>query len=208
MDYNLTNKDRIYFRYNTDHGVQATGTDAINPAFNANSVQPSYGGQFGYTRAIGSSMVNQLLLSASYYTAIFGPPDLSAPSRPSLPPLCFADGAPFTNLGGGGNQGGGDNVYPQGRKVRQWQLVDDYSITHGRHTIKFGTNVRKNWVSTYAYGPNTSGTVTFNSMTDFINGFLPLIPTPARITLKASPASAPKSSPCTALVFTGRMNGR
>ncbi len=170
VDYNLTNTDRIYFRYNTDHGVQATGTDAINPAFNANSVQPSYGGQFGYTKAIGSSMVNQLLLSASYYTAIFGPPDLSAALQTFPTTWVFADGAPFTNLGGGGNQGGGDNVYPQGRKVRQWQLVDDYSWTRGKHTIKFGTNVRKNWVSTYAYGPNTSGTVNFNSMTDFTNG--------------------------------------
>ncbi len=76
-DYNITNTDRIYFRYNTDHGVQATGTDAINPAFNANSVQPSYGGQFGYTKVIGATMVNQLLLSASYYVALFGPPNLS-----------------------------------------------------------------------------------------------------------------------------------
>ncbi len=99
VDYNLTSKDRIYFRYNTDHGVQATGTDAINPAFNANSVQPSYGGQFGYTREIGATMVNQLLLSASYYTAIFGPPNLSAALSTFPTTLAFADGAPFTNLG-------------------------------------------------------------------------------------------------------------
>ncbi len=170
VDYNITGKDRVYFRYNTDHGVQATGTDAINPAFNANSVQPSYGGQFGYTREIGATMVNQLLLSASYYTAIFGPPNLSAALNIFPTTFVFADGAPFTNLGGGGNQNGGDNVYPQGRKVRQWQLVDDYSFIHGSHTIKFGTNIRKNFISTYAYGPNTSGTVTFNSMTDFANG--------------------------------------
>ena len=150
VDYNLTNTDRIYFRYNTDHGVQATGTDPINPAFNANSVQPSYGGQFGYTKAIGSSMVNQLLLSASYYSNIFGPPDLSAALQTFPTTWAFADGL-YNNLGGT------DNDYPQGRKVRQWQLVDDYSITHGTQTIKFGTNVRKNWVSTYAYGPNTSG---------------------------------------------------
>jgi hypothetical protein len=171
-DYNISSTDRIYFRYNTDHGVQATGTDPINPAFNANSVQPSYGGQFGYTKVIGSNMVNQLLLSASYYTAIFGPPDLSAALNTFPTTFLFNDGAPFTNLGGGGNQGGGDNVYPQGRKVRQWQLIDDYSITHGAHTIKFGANVRKNWVSSYAYGPGTSGLFTFNSMTDFANGML------------------------------------
>ncbi len=162
-DYNIGANDRIYFRFNTDHGVQATGTDPINPAFNSNSVQPSYGGQFGYTKVINSSMVNQLNLSASYYTAIFGPPDLSAALSVFPTTLNFGDGL-FSALGGS------DNSYPQGRKVRQWQAVDDYSITHAHHTIKFGLNARKNFVSTYAYGSGTSGLVTFNSMNDFVNG--------------------------------------
>ncbi len=165
VDYNLTSKDRVYFRYNTDHGVQATGTDPINPAFNANSVQPSYGGQFGYTREIGATMVNQLLLSASYYTAIFGPPNFSAAIAVFPTTFSFGQGL-FSNLGGS------DNAYPQGRKVRQWQLVDDYSIVHGTHTFKFGTNIRKNFISTYAALPNTSGLFTFNSITDFVNGAL------------------------------------
>jgi Carboxypeptidase regulatory-like domain len=165
-DYNATDKDRFYLRYNDDHGVQATGTDPINPIFNANSVQPSYGGQLGYTRVINAAMVNQLLLSSSYYVAIFGPPNISASLAAFPTTFAFADGAPFTNMGGS------DNVYPQGRKVRQRQLIDDYSITHGAHVIKFGVNVRQNGVSTYAALPNTSGLYTFNSMTDFANGSL------------------------------------
>ena len=165
VDYNLSTKDRVYFRYNTDHGVQATGTDPINSAFNANSVQPSYGGQFGYTRVINASMVNQLLLSASYYTAIFGPPNFQAAINTFPTTWTFANG--LMN-----NMGGSDSSYPQGRKVRQWQLVDDYSWTRGSHTIKFGTNVRKNFVATYAALPNTTGLFTFNSMMDFVNGSL------------------------------------
>ncbi len=165
VDYNLTNTDRIFFRYNMDRGVQATGTDPINPAFNANSVQPSYGGQFGYTKVIGATMVNQLNLSATDYSAIFGPPNLSAALGVFPTTFTFGDGL-YSNLGGS------DNAYPQGRKVRQWQLLDDFSITHNSHTIKFGANVRANWVSTYAYGANTSGLFTFNSITDFVNGSL------------------------------------
>ncbi|MFL6465551.1 MAG: carboxypeptidase regulatory-like domain-containing protein, partial [Bryobacteraceae bacterium] len=165
VDYVVSSKDRIYFRYNTDHGVQATGTDPINAAFNANSVQPSYGGQFGYTRVINASMVNDLHLSASYYTAIFGPPDLNAALNTFPTTFTFTDGL-YTNLGGD------NNTYPQGRKVRQWQLVDDYSINAGRHTIKFGVNARKNFISTYAYGAGTSGLFTFASMNDFVNGAL------------------------------------
>lgn len=163
VDYNVRANDHIYFRYNTDHGVQATGTDPINSAFNANSVQPSYGGQFGYTKIISSTMVNQLNLSASYYTAIFGPPDLSAALKTFPTTLTFGDGL-FTNLGGS------DNSYPSGRKVRQWQAVDDFSYTHGTHTIKVGLNARKNFISTYAYGAGTSGLVTFNSLNDFVSG--------------------------------------
>jgi hypothetical protein len=166
VDYNISTNDRVYFRYNTDHGVQATGTDPINSAFNANSVQPSYGGQFGYTHVIGATQVNQLLLSASYYTAIFGPPDLQTALKTFPTTWAFNDGAPFSNLGGT------DNNYPSGRKVRQWQLVDDYSWSIGRHTVKFGANVRKNFIATYAYGAGTSGLFTFNSMNDFVNGAL------------------------------------
>jgi outer membrane receptor protein involved in Fe transport len=164
-DYVVSSKDQIYLRYNQDKGVQATGTDPVNSVFNANSVQPSWGGQFGYTRAISPTMNNQLLLSASDYSAIFGPPDLSAALGVFPTTFSFTDGL-YSNLGGS------DNAYPQGRKVRQWQLLDDYSILHGNHSFKFGVNIRKNFVATYAYGSNTSGLFTFNSMTDFADGSL------------------------------------
>lgn len=165
VDWNISNNDRIYFRYNMDRGVQATGTDPINPIFNANSTQPSYGGQFGYTKVLGTRMVNQLLLSATDYAALFGPTNLSASLQAFPTTFAFNDGL-YSNLGGG------DYVYPQGRKVRQWQLIDDFSLTMGSHTFKVGTNVRRNWVTSYAYGPLTSGLFTFNSMTDFANGSL------------------------------------
>jgi hypothetical protein len=164
-DWNPTDKDRVYLRYNMDRGVQATGTDPINPAFNANSVQPQYGGQLGYTRVVSPTMVNQLLLSASYYSAIFGPPNIAASLQTFPTTWTFNDGL-FSNMGGD------NNVYPQGRKVRQHQLLDDYSITHNNHTFKFGVNFRRNWVNSFAFGPGTSGLFTFNSMTDFVNGAL------------------------------------
>jgi len=172
VDYNINGDHRIFFRYNTDHGVQATGTDAINPAFNANSVQPAYGGQFGWTGSFGPRVINQLTVAASYYSAIFGPPDIKAALATFPTTFVFFDGAPFTNLGGGGNQGSGDQVYPQGRKVRQNQVVDDVALIAGTQTVKFGMNLRKNWVSTYTAFPNTSGTMTFNSMQDFVDGSL------------------------------------
>jgi hypothetical protein len=166
VDYNFSPSDRLYVRYNDDHGVQATSTDPINSAFSANSVQPSYGGQIGYTRVITPSMVNQLLLSTSYYTAIFGPPNFAGAVSTFPTTFGFSDGAPFNDMGGT------DSSYPAGRKVRQYQIIDDYSIAHGTHTIKAGMNYRLNYVNTYATLPDTTGLVTFNSMTDFVNGSL------------------------------------
>jgi hypothetical protein len=164
IDYNVSRNDRVYLRLNTDHGLQATYTDPINPAFNIDSNQPAYGGQFGYTRIITPHSMNALLLSAGYNAAVYSSLNLALRTFPTT--MYFNDGPPFANLGGF------DDLFPQGIKLRVWQLVDDYSFIHGRHTLKAGVNVRKNFESTYFYGQETSGALTFNSMTDFVNGSL------------------------------------
>jgi outer membrane receptor protein involved in Fe transport len=166
VDYNVGPNDQVYFRFNTDHGLQATHTDPISPTFNVISNQPQYGGQIGWTKTLsGGKSVNQLLLSSSYYSATFGPPNLSQALATFPTTWNFQDGL-LSNLGGN------DYMYPQGRKVRQMQLIDDFSHQIGTHTLGFGTNIRKNFVSTYAYGYDTSGLLTFNSMSDFVNGNL------------------------------------
>jgi hypothetical protein len=60
--------------------------------------------------------------------------------------------------------------FPQGRDVGQGQLIDDLSITHGRHTIKIGENFRRNRVSDFGLLAGTNGTYQFGSLTDFANG--------------------------------------
>ncbi|MBV9508133.1 MAG: carboxypeptidase regulatory-like domain-containing protein [Acidobacteriia bacterium] len=172
VDYNVTNSDRLFFRFAVDKGLQATGTDAINPAFNANSVQPQYSGQIGYTKSIGSTMVNQLNLSALYYVALFGPTNFQAAVSTFPTTWCFNDGL-YNNVGSiACGMGGADYNYPSGRKVRTWQLVDDFSKVKGSHDLKTGINVRRAFVSTYATLQETSGQLIFNSMTDFVNGSL------------------------------------
>jgi hypothetical protein len=144
--------------------VQATGTDPINAIFNANSVQPEDDGQMLWTHVINSHTTNQFIASGLYYSAIFGPPNINASLAKFRTTLGFSDGAPFSNLGGT------DNNYPQGRRVTQWQLVDDYSWTKGGHGIKFGVNFRRNDITSFAAGPGTSGLITENSMGEFYNG--------------------------------------
>jgi hypothetical protein len=165
VDLNATQKDTLKFRYKQDRGVQATGTDPINAAFNANSIQPEDDGQMIWTHVINSHTTNQFIASGLYYSALFGPPNLPAALAVFPTTIAFNDGQ-FANMGGG------DNVYPQGRNVAQYQFVDDFSWTRGNHGIKFGTNFRRNNISSFAAGPNTSGLVTINDLNDFYNGVI------------------------------------
>jgi hypothetical protein len=78
VDWNATAKDTLRFRYKQDRGVQATGTDPINSAFNANSVQPEDDSQMLWSHTFSGTKTNQFIMSGLYYSAIFGPPNIKA----------------------------------------------------------------------------------------------------------------------------------
>jgi hypothetical protein len=163
-DYDLSSRDHVYLRLNTDHSL-AVGADPINAVFNSDYTVLSYGGQLGYARIISPRSVNTLLLSAAYISTLAGPPSLSAALNTFPTTINF-------NLGLFNGLGGNDASWPSGNKNRQWQLVDDYSLIRGEHNLRAGVSVRKSFVSTYFYGALTSGRLTFNSITDFVDGSL------------------------------------
>jgi outer membrane receptor protein involved in Fe transport len=165
VDWNIGTNDTLFGRFRTDHGVQATGTDPINPAFNAYSTQPEYEGQLNWTHILSSTATNQFIFANTWYSAIFGPTNLPAALNTFPTTLAFNDGLMNT-------VGGSDYLYPQGRKVEQYQFIDDFSKLIGNHNLKFGVNFRRNDVSDFAYGRYTSGLLQINSMTDFVNGTL------------------------------------
>ncbi len=163
VDLIATQNDKLAFRYRQDRGTQATSTDPINQLFSANSNQPEDEGQLNYTRIIGQTMVNQFIFSGMYYRQKFGPPDLSGALKLFPTTFTWVDGN-MTNMGGQ------DNRYPSGKNVGQYQFVDDFSWTKTRHTFKFGINIRRNNITSFAASPGTSGLLTFGNMTDFVNG--------------------------------------
>ena len=166
IDYNISNSDRLFGRFKTDHGIQATGTDPVNSIFNANSIQPEYEGQINETHIFNGTTVNNFILSGMWYKALFTAENL--PGALATFPTTFD----FTAVNGWANLGGTDNNYPQGRIVSQWQVTDDFSKTHGAHELKFGINFRRNLVSDYATGVNTSGLVSVTSLSEFAQGFV------------------------------------
>jgi hypothetical protein len=71
VDHNISNNDKMFFRYRMDRGLQATLLDPISSNFNATSDQPSYDGQFQETHIFGPRLTNSFIAALSHYQALF-----------------------------------------------------------------------------------------------------------------------------------------
>jgi hypothetical protein len=165
IDHTINAKDSVWYRFQQDTGLQAAYTDPINPIFNSYSPQPQRTLVAGYTHVFSSALVNQLNPGASWYSSIFEPNNYNQVQQAF--PIVLASGSgsvPFTTIGGN------DNTYPQGRKVTQWQVNDNLTWTHDKHTWKFGINTRRLDVSNYDLGEGTVPTVTYNDLAQFTYG--------------------------------------
>ena len=82
-------------------------------------------------------------------------------------PIVLAAGsneAPFTTIGGN------DNIYPQGRKVTQWQINDNLDWIRGKQEYRFGINTRRVDVSDYDLGEGSVPTAVYNDLAEFTYG--------------------------------------
>ncbi len=164
FDFNVTNNDKVFVRLQEDVGTQATATDALSSVFNATSYQPEYQGQVSWSRPIGSKGANNLLFAAQYYRAIFGPSNLATTLAAFPTTLLLNDGS-LTHVGGI------DYVWPQGRNVTGYQIVDDYSYSlNAKHTLKAGLYFHRNLISDHDYGFFTSGYDLPLTLDDFYYG--------------------------------------
>jgi len=169
-DWNINDKQKINFRFKHDGGFQPTGTSLLNPVLNEQSIQPQYEGQINHTYIISPRIVNNLIASTLYYSAIFGPADVNASATEFPTYFQFTEGG--TNSGAFTGMGVNWSSFPQGRNVEQYQLIDDLSWTKGNHTMKFGGNIRKNKVSDHGLSAGNIGSYFFSPLTDFVNGTL------------------------------------
>jgi outer membrane receptor protein involved in Fe transport len=163
VDQTINNNNSLFARVQTDHGLQATVTDPISSAFNAQSDQPEYQGQLGWTHVAGNT-VNEFKMSGQWYSALFTNPNRAATLAAFPTTLQLGDGS-INNLGGAIGE-----VFPQGRNVTSYQFVDDYSLTRGNHTLKFGVNYHRNDVTDFSPQEFTQGLVVVNTLQDLFNG--------------------------------------
>ena len=146
VDQTFGTRDHAFIHFKTDHGLQASYTDPLNPILNAQSVQPDYEGQIQENHTFGSFATNQFIVGALWYRFVFQPPNIG--QALSLQPYetTFSSGQFFTP-GGTSYQ-----TWPQGRAVTQYQIEDDLAWQKGHHTLKFGVDFRRNDITDYTPG--------------------------------------------------------
>ncbi len=168
MDYEFSDTDKVFGRVKFDRGNQPTYTDPIDPVFNIQSVQPQNEGQLNYTHVFSPRVVNNFIGSVLWYSALFESPNLST-ALSAFPYIVSTSDTSLTPLGSGSGEDPAFALFPQGRNVTQWQLVDDLSIERGRHTFKMGVNFRRDDVSDFSASEGGYAAIE-SSMADFADG--------------------------------------
>jgi len=110
--------------------------------------------------------VNQINATSLFYAAVFVPSNPTG-QLAALPTFVnFSDGslAPV-----GSDFQPGPIPYPQGRRVFQEQLIDDFSHVIGKHTLRAGFNYLHDDLTDLAFQENPHGLVQTN-LSDFFNG--------------------------------------
>jgi Carboxypeptidase regulatory-like domain len=166
LDQNFGPNDRAFIHFRTDHGVQATYTDPLTPAFNVTSNQPQYEGQLQWVHNFGVNTTNSFNATGQWYSSIFQNVDQAAALALQPVQINFAGNTLYT-LGHGYQL---PFATPQGRDVTEWGFVDDVNHIRGNHSIKAGVNFARYDISTHGPGQGTLPLAGNESLTDFFNG--------------------------------------
>ena len=151
VDWNVSDKQKIYGRIKMDRGSQPTYTSFLTPLFSAVSIQPEDEGQFNDTYVISPTKTNVFVMTSSWYSAYFGPGNTPA-SYAALPMFFISDdgldGSGVNGAPGMPLLGVPDNL-TQGRDSTMYQFIDDFLWNRGKHSIRFGENFRRSLIDDY-----------------------------------------------------------
>src|ERR1700728_5092975 len=169
VDWDIDENNKIFGRTKLERRTQPTYNNHITAIFNVHSIQPQDEGKLNYTHVFSPNVVNNLVGSVLWYSAIFQSPNFSAATA-AVPGLFFFTDIGATCLGGGCQTDvpGAPTDFPQGRNVTQWGIVDDLSITRGNHSFKMGVNFRRDDVSDYRASEGSIPNVGISAI-DFAN---------------------------------------
>ena len=165
LDHDLDAHNMVWYRFQSDTGLQAAYTDAINPVFDALSPQPMYSFASGYTHLFSQNLVNYFNPAFSWYSSIFQPTDL-ARTLATFPMVLEGAGsnALFTPLGGL------DYNWPQGRRVIRYQFNEMLTWQRHSHQIEFGLASRRMRASDFDFSNYVTPLVTYTTLPQYIYG--------------------------------------
>jgi hypothetical protein len=165
IDYNVNERNTMWYRFQADSGLQAAYTDPINSLFNSVSPQPLYSFAAGYMHVFSSRLVNYFNPAFSWYESLFGPADFQK-TLSAFPIVLQGSGAnaPFTTIGGL------NNTWIQGRRAARFFINDNLAWTRGGHEFRFGTNTRIFRLNDYDFGEGAVPLVTYSTLPQFIHG--------------------------------------
>jgi len=182
-DYNLTKTNIVTFRYTQDTWVNPApsagywGDDAF-PALESAWAQPAKSIIGKVTSTIGSNLINTAEFSYSNNRILITPggttPALAATLNADFPTIFPADlkthsvGIPALNLG---NTGGTTQMLaPWNNKEDLYNVRDDLSWVHGRHTFKFGAFLGFNLKNEDNGGATSERTNISTANSNFVTG--------------------------------------
>ncbi len=161
VDQTFGNADQLFFRLQTDRGLQATSTSPFSSTFNTYSNQPEWQGQLHETHAFSANAANEFTTSFRWISAQFGPNDVNA-TLAALPFMVSFVGNAFSPVGF-------PSLLDTGRDETLYQIGDNYSWTRGAHTVRAGLMLRRDLISDFALAANTAGHAV-SALPGFYNG--------------------------------------
>jgi len=161
-DENLSAKDSIFIRVQHEHGREDTYVDPISPNFDVSSDQPQWQSQAQEIHVFNPTTVNVFNASLLWYSADFAMTNQAAASNAFPAAFAFGDGSL-------GMLNPANWEVPQGRNTTQYQFLDDFSRTQGRHNIRLGASFRRADVSDKKFLYRTP-LIVEGSLGDFVTG--------------------------------------
>ncbi len=154
VDHVLTAKDNISYRNSFDKRNQpdVTSNLGFGNRFSAAQVILTQNHMFSHTHTFGPRLINEF--RASYVRRNLDFPE-------NAPNMATVGITGYFTIGGSSN-------FPQGRITNTFQYTDVATYLMGRHSLKFGADIRRNRLFNRA-DFNSKGTWAFNNLADFLN---------------------------------------
>jgi hypothetical protein len=177
VDHNFNSKNLLTGRYFYGDSTQsfplALSGGGVLPGFNTFTPTRVQLVSLSYVSVLSPTRVNELRMGWNRFAEGFYPQDRSfQPSSIGLDTGAgFADqGLPFITVTGYASLGASKSD-PRHRFDINWQALDNYSWTAGKHSIKFGYEFRRTSITQFL-GTNYRGKLNFASLADFLAGNL------------------------------------